>query len=417
MLSETAMADWRKAGGAAAVVISVLSGKLGLGGELLSVRFIFTVAAVLLLLPELRRSAFSVPVMVLMTFFAYMLVRSAIAAGTAGAAHQIDFAYLIAQCFLVLTARDRTVLTYMVATSLGVCLLYLVAAVIGQIFPNIGSGDKSGLGWGPIGTVITFSRLQFLGFALSLALTAHHRWAWLPVVVFLYATIASILKAAMLGAGVALLLIVAVLAISRRWKSIAAIAAAFAVAFLAFQVTFVDGAVSRVAKATSTTAQPTETGRFVLSAEFCTYGEDLVLNCRTKSFADASGRLIMVAEAMAGFMRNPLFGNGTEAYSVTLIHPQTMLPERHPYPHNIIAETAFSGGLVGLVLLIAAVSGLAWSVGVSASPVVYKAAVLGLMAFILVASLLGGDLYDARLLWLPAIALASPRKLFPTRTT
>lgn len=116
---------------------------------------------------------------------------------------------------------------------------------------------------------------------------------------------------------------------------------------------------------------------------------------------------------MAGFMRNPLFGKGTEAYSVTLIHLQTVLPERHPYPHNILAETAFSGGFVGLALLIAAIGGLTVSLCAGASPVDYKAAVLGLMAFILVASLLGGDIYDARLLWLPAIALASPRKSIP----
>lgn len=410
--------DWRRAMGASAVVLSILSGKLGVGGELLSVRFICTLSAIVLLAPELRRMGFPAPVIAFVAFFGYMAVRSFVQSGSTGAAHQIDFAYLAIQSLLIMSARNGKIAVYMVMAAIGVCLLYFVAAIVGQALPNIGSGDKSGLGWGPIGTVITFSRLQFLGFVLALSLTKRHQSFWILAAIFLYATFSSILKAAILAACLSLFIIIAILAFSRMWKTATLLVVMAAVSFGSFQLTFGQGATKRFIKAAQTSTavgdvKSADTGRFVITANYCTYGAEQSIVCKSRALADASGRLIMAAEALTGFMKNPVFGRGTEEYRVNIIHPETLKPETHPYPHNVILEIAHNGGLFGLTLFGISVIVTGRVIAASKVSEIYKASIFGLMTFALITALFGGDIYDARLLWLPALALASPRYFFP----
>lgn len=405
--------------GAGMLTVSALSGKFGLGSEFLSIRFYATLAALVLLWPELRQVRTPPAVWSILAFLGYMALRSLVGAPASFTLKYVDIAYMAIQLFLTLAvARQHLIL--LAGSVLGIASIYLLVAIAGHTIPALHNPDSVGLGWGPLGTAITFSRIEFLAFCISLALTQHTRLAYGMAAVFLFATVASVMKAALLASLAALFTIVVTLAIARSWSNVVRILLVAATALLLFQLTFMSAVIDRIERVAvaqlQTEGVPLDRaaeGRFVVSARYCIFDANEALKCIERGFSDASQRAILVAEAISGFLERPLFGNGFDRYRVTTIHPGTHQPDPYTYPHNLLAEIAFEGGAVGLILLALALTMVIASISNSSAPLLIKASIGGFILFMLIAATFGGDLYDSRLLWLASIAVIATWRVAP----
>lgn len=424
-----------EAAGCAALAISILAGKFGLGSsELLSARFWSTAAALILLLPATRRSA-GIPASswALLAFLAYMIVRSLWGGSDKTAGMQIDLVFLATQAALVtFVAQDRRLSIAFGCSILAIAGAYFALSLAGQVVAQATGNTRYGLGWGPIGTPVTFNRIQFLGFCLAMMFVPRFRaLALLVATLFLYGTFASVQKAAFVAGGGALLLIAACLVSTRNWKNSIGLVAVVALSLLVFQLTYLDRLTERIDRAvqsSSTTVAATErvvakeiedtpalTGDLASAAlstiqvNYCLYDEMRELDCKEIAVADGSGRLLFLVEALRGWASSPLFGHGLGNFSVTSVHPTTFEPDSYYYPHNLFAEVAFSGGAIGLALmavaLIWAIRDAIWSRFEAPA----KWYLLGFAAFLFVSTLFAGDIYDSRLLWLSFGFLAAYR--------
>jgi O-antigen ligase len=105
---------------------------------------------------------------------------------------------------------------------------------------------------------------------------------------------------------------------------------------------------------------------------------------------------------------SPLFGAGLGRYEfIDAARPRSEA-ERYTYPHNILAEAYHATGLIGLGLI-----GLAMGTAIvlvlracmaRATPL---AVLMAVPAFTAMAAMTGGNLYDARLLWIVPVAMAA----------
>lgn len=128
------------------------------------------------------------------------------------------------------------------------------------------------------------------------------------------------------------------------------------------------------------------------------------------SIDDQDARIRLILHAIMS-NPSPVFGAGFGRYTfIDAARPRSPA-DRYTYPHNIVAESYHAAGLIGLGLLglsiaVAIVTALRASIA-TGLPI---AVLMAIPAFTGMAALTGGNLYDARLLWLlPAImaALAS----------
>jgi len=136
---------------------------------------------------------------------------------------------------------------------------------------------------------------------------------------------------------------------------------------------------------------------FSLRGDYCLLTAVGEMDCLSSTLTDRSGRLLMFAEAMRGFAQSPIIGNGLGQYTVRSINLNTQALEGYDYPHNILAEMAFSGGVIalGLMMLILAFAAHMFVNVPLREP--RAAALVSFGIFMFLSALAAGDFYDLRL--------------------
>ena len=323
-----------------------------------------------------------------------------------------------------------------VSQAFGVLLALLAAS-------GMGNPDLNGVGWAPIGGPISFYRLEFFAACASLYLmlrSGHVTWRvfhFACALLALYATLASLSKAALLGMIVALALIFVVWYLRRYFRHIIFLVIAVFIVGTVFQLT--KGALmqSRITVGITPTViaesfgdEDLLMGDLVISyrgdmdyemlpdhqkrrlkalselfhdAGAPDYRQDPAALVRWAArfvlLSDGSNRIGMAQNALKAFRERPLTGIGPGRYAYWTINPYKLEPEQYSYPHNIVLEVLSVTGLVGFVLF-------SWSVFIG-----YVSAVrtqwawdeslpfIAYSVFVAVTALFSGDLYDFRLFW------------------
>lgn len=127
---------------------------------------------------------------------------------------------------------------------------------------------------------------------------------------------------------------------------------------------------------------------------------------RYVALPDSTHRIRMMIKALSLLGENPLFGAGAEGFRLTLAYGESE-SATYSYPHNLLLDIAARTGLVGTFLMI--VSALATGAVlvralVSNQPIVF---LCGIPLVYALASLTGGDIYDARSIWALAAAVTA----------
>lgn len=435
------MDRWRQGFGVLALLVSVLSGKMAfpvgwLGFESAPLwaeaRFAALLASALLLMPEIRRMRFHDllnPTFVCIALLcAYLFARSWWDMGDATTEKRVDYLIIIAQLFVGAAAIMAQNTRHDIAA--GILFLagaYLLIAIGGQLFDFMGKATNYGLGWGPVGGPITFNRIQFLAACVALALAASttrpstHRIAFaLIAAVFLFATIASLQKAAIAAVGVSIFLLSMLLVVTGHWRRAVPLAIIVAVSIAGFVYLYGDrlnGRLTNLSIASpGTPVQTDEAASFYVTEygvliHYCSAPTSALpaiteLPCRTLRYADRTSRLAFVTEAAVGLLESPLLGKGIGNFVITVAHPDTLLPDVYYYPHNLIFEVGFESGLFGMLLLFGALLAVAVIPFRTTAPLSTRSYVSLFMAFLFINTMFAGDFYDSRLLWLGGIALA-----------
>ncbi|WP_425905828.1 O-antigen ligase family protein [Nitrobacter sp. TKz-YC02] len=349
---------------------------------------------------------------------AYLVVRSLGLDSSAPAI--IDNLYLTAQVWLlVLLASNRQWASAIAGTSLATAALLFLLALAG-----VNKAEINGLGWAPIGGVITFYRIEFLGLCVSLYLYLRgNKPIMLPLIgVFFFATLATLSKAAALSAIVALGIVFAALLARRRVLSLALLFISLAIAFSIWNVRFNSSMSKRISEAFVVFNNPTigEAGpNHGQDGVRLNPGQDMEIRidycllsakreeCQSKVITDRSGRAVLLTVALSGFMSSPVFGNGLGQYVVNSINVYNGAPEPYRYPHNILAEWMFTGGLVALALamvMLALAAKLCWQESDRSLP---SSAIVSFIVFVFLTALASGDQYDLRLLLCAVVILGA----------
>jgi hypothetical protein len=251
----------------AAVLTAILAGKLqiplgrlgiepSMWGE---IRLWSLLAGAALLTPDIIKASIremARPVVVcLCALLAYLFVRSFFDVSDGTDAKRIDLIYLFAEAILVAVAVSHPRRIAMMAyTILCLAIAYLLIAIAGQIFPSLGSRENFGLGWGPLGGPITFNRVQFLAFcvAMCLATETPRRQIFFAALgsLFLFATMASLQKAAILSAGLTLVFAATHLLWNRRYFQVVGLALIATVASIALMTLYGDRLSYRIERLT-----------------------------------------------------------------------------------------------------------------------------------------------------------------------
>jgi hypothetical protein len=125
------------------------------------------------------------------------------------------------------------------------------------------------------------------------------------------------------------------------------------------------------------------------------------------SIDDQDARIRLILHAIAS-NPSPVFGAGFGRYAFIDAARPRSAADRYTYPHNILAETFHATGLIGLGLIglsIAAAIVIALRACMaSPTPV---GVLMTIPAFTAMAAMTGGNLYDARFLWILPIAMAA----------
>lgn len=443
----------------AMLALSILVGKLRLplgplgieSSPILDVRLLALILTIALLAPSIRqfdyRRLLTPALWALMAFVAYMVGRSFLSPSETGLGKQLDMIYLAAQavmtCFVMARASTR------VAFGLAIVAFaaaYLFANLADKAIHFTGPAQNVGLGWGPIGTAVTFNRLMFLGACVSFIFAfSPTRWRWAFLILgalFLYGGLASLQKAAAAFYMVSLAIAFGVMAASKAWRMAVLTGVAVAAAAVAFVATSGGDFASRVEQAVSdkqvvgaTMATPlevepsdlgedfrqlpqhgithevaTQPTQFSVQTDYCIFQRNpekdaLEIACRDRMVVDRTSRPVLFLEAFRGFSSAPVFGNGMGNYEVFLINEEHLRPDRYYYPHNLLLEVAFEGGVVGVALLgISLLAG--WYLAAKTTkPLPVSAFGWAFIAFMLCSSMFAGDIYDTRLLWLTTLSL------------
>lgn len=468
--------------GTSIFVIGALSGKLAatkfLGDVfpswLLEVRLWTTVAAAILLLPFAssvrwnRWNAYTFGSVVVLA--AYLIARAPIGASALTTAKVVDLIYLIVLCYLMLIVASDTVrMTVCGATVLAACMVLFLLALTG-IAAN---PELNGAGWAAIGGPLTFYRLEFLGFSCAL-------WIFLrkechPAVgigllgIFLFATLASLSKAAAGAATIVLLVLVAGLIAQRNWRPLAAVVLVSAVVFAGWHAFLASSFYVRTTAAftsqqttpstqdfaalekrfrivdslpeSEAIGQPDEAAHkaepggnpqplrdkddflvpgfsFLTQFRWCALEDaskpdgKATVTCHKKTLIDKSQRLFFLFKALE---TPTLFGHGIANFNVLALNPGVGYRlEQYDYPHDVVFELLYEAGFIAVGLLAVALmfSVAAYFHFAPRQPSILALGVFGL--FIFISALAAGDFYDFRLFWFTALTwstFAGPRRM------
>ena len=408
------------------LITAVLSGRLSFASLIplveqpafyLEFRFWTTGFAVLMslrLITDIRQhlSAFLICTYALL---AYLVLRSLHLAGSGG---QIaDAIYLAVQLttLTVLASRARCL------SVIGGLALFAAGGLFTLALLGVNDEVHNGSGWAPIGGTITFYRLEFFGFCIALyCFLGRPRITHLFMLsVFFFGTWASLSKVATVASLVALAPVFSIGLARHQFGRIALLTLAILISYLVWQDRFGTTMRMRVAESgafrtATAVVQPgsnlpgLKPGQDLeIRAEYCISSTYQTPNCRSNSLVDQSGRLIMIAEALRGFIKSPVFGNGLGQYRVISVNSSTRIEQAYLYPHNIIAELLYSGGIVAIALFLLLV-GFAVSSHIPAmrrDP--RNSAIVAFLIFILLSAFASGDLYDLRLFLFASVALSA----------
>ncbi|MFK4565135.1 hypothetical protein ABIF94_005743 [Bradyrhizobium ottawaense] len=449
--------------GAFVFAVAAISGKLSatkflgtvLPSWLLEVRLSMTIVAAILLLPFARSVDWNrwngYTLGSIFVLIAYLILRAPFGGGDLTALKVVDLLYLIVLCYLALIVASD-------AARFQVCgVTVLIASGALFVFALTGvatNPELNGVGWAAIGGPLTFYRLEFLGFSCALWMLLHNKYY--PAVgtmllgMFLFATLASLSKAAYGAAMIALLVLAAGLIAQRNWRTLTILLTMSIFVIVGWQAFLSSNFYTRTNTAfTSQQTAPSERDLaeiekryqlalpsdktkdalhepnmteaqigaassdflapgFSFSTEFrwCVLNdqsgkEKATVTCHEKTVIDKSQRLFFLFKALE---QPTLFGHGIASFRVLALNPGAGYRlEQYNYPHNVILELLYDSGIVGVGLLVVAlvfaVAGFFRFVG--REPALL--AIGGFGMFMFISALAGGDFYDFRLFWLAAL--------------
>lgn len=426
-----------------ALLISIFAGKLQfpvrrLGWESspwFELRLWALLAALVLLVPHLRRlrlKGFGRSMLITLAgLLLYLFVRSFFDVFPDTPAKRLDLFYLGVQTLLVAVVVSRTNLVEILGYNvLALATIYLTIAIGGQLFECLGSKENFGLGWGPIGGPITFNRIQFLAACVSLCFAAasdsrRKLMFDLLATIFLFATFASIQKAAILSAFLSLGTVTIFFVTTGEMRRMVSLLIIVTVATTAFYYMNASRLSARLAGLTQDNLkippQSAEGGdgpakhflitEFGIIMQYCSSPSPRIpditrIPCQTVEFKDRTSRLVFASEAIRGFLQKPIFGNGIASFSVTVPDPYTLRPDTYRYPHNMILEIASEGGLVALASMAVAITAAFCGLCRSQATIPTRTYIGMFMMFLFLSTMFSGDFYDSRLFWVCAAALA-----------
>lgn len=255
----------------------------------------------------------------------------------------------------------------------------------------------------------------------------------------MYAGLASVMRAAALMTVVAFAAVAPLLLARRQWAPLLALCLVVGMGFGAHGYVYGDALREKVAayappRREDGTAQLNEAP--AANASLRREGARSLLNeapgeavrlCE-KRIKDASGRELSVDERVYACDRHVvltdtddrirlllyayesttsrLLGSGIGTYELLEASRPSYPVRQYSYPHNVVAEVFHASGLVGVGLLgITAV--ISASIALRAFMLSDRpiAVVIAIPVFTMLASLVGGDLYDGRLLWLMPVVM------------
>jgi len=424
-----------------------------------SIRLLATIAAAAALWPWRMRIgivACSRPLIVLYLLCAYLVVRGAIADGPSYWTKAVDVVYLVALSGLTAIAAGLPMARRGAAAAIVICATVVLALEIrGKFAIFSDEPPRFGFGWDGILGPITFNRIQFLSFVVILCVLgastprADRRFLGICALasVFLFGVLGSLQKAPIAGAGCALTAIAAYLLVKRDYVQAAVVLGVTLVAILlAVQVfgVYIQGRLESTVKLSATAGRepvvrlaqvggtadtkvvvdvPAVPGGSIGAGEgsfatvklrYC-YFKSATLRerapgtpviCYERLMVDGTGRIALAAEAIRGIASHPILGQGLGSYRVMFIHPENhRLSDVYTYPHNLLLEIAFEGGIVGLVLLLVAAGMLGVAAARASVLDRYRVPLLGFAVYMAVTTMFSGDFYDSRLLWLAPIVI------------
>ena len=115
---------------------------------------------------------------------------------------------------------------------------------------------------------------------------------------------------------------------------------------------------------------------------------------------DRTYRLRLADYGVRGFLNAPWLGNGFGNYSLTLAAPYTGKPDRYTYPHNIIIELFYAVGVLGVIFVGSVFLFLGFIFFRARSFIEASLPIMGFSIAVLFGSFLGGNYFDFRLVWL-----------------
>lgn len=425
MTTDRSLDDLRYAAGGAALAFAILVGNLnllpvlGYGGE---VRLPATLFASLALWPLLVAVRFDqVRITVLATAGALILYFAAGALLVDGPRTEeklVDLIYVATYLIAGAAASsDRRSMLGLAASVCGLGALYFLVTLYGFVTDD---DPYSGMGWATMGTSVTFSRTMFVAFIGAFAVsTATRGWQRILLLVmsaaFLYGLLGSILKANLLAAALTIFYCLVALAYLRQWRPLVSMILVSLVAWLAFGIIHGEQMGIRIERAVKTEplegmadAEAPPTGALEIATRYCEFPTSHATTavCRTKFFADQTQRLVFVAKALEQFRLSPIVGHGLGTFHIYAVNPLTLESEFFGFPHNLPAEIAAEGGLVGLLFFGLSILAVCAAALQSAAPIAVRVTLAGITLFFLIATLFGGDIYLARMIWLPGVILA-----------
>lgn len=344
------------------------------------------------------------------------------------------------------------------AEALGI-LLFLLAVL------GVGNPELHGSGWAPIGGGSTFSRITYLTFCCAIFLwgrkdTKYPYVHLLIAALGLYATFASLQKAALLGGLIVILTFLLWLSSIKAYRKAIVILVLTATVLLCYSQHSGPMMMARVNEALSYTSASTSehwtvdilrkiqsgnvksfsdltieqqkkiSAYLTLSDVPDTVQEEirksesggaennlhlltshLANMSRTIPIVDRSDRIAIAFYAWELFKKDWLFGNGIGNFHYSSIHKYTKKIETYSYPHNLFLEIAATSGIIGLLIF----SGILFITIVLIQQRLFCHAnilfLFGYQMFVFITAMYFGDSYDFRLYWYLAFVILATYKV------
>ena len=471
--------NWRIAVPLILLTVSVLAGQFSLSRlipwlpeDLVRVRMLALVMAVVGLWPEIRknwRTAASPSFFAFLALCTYLVVRGLFEPGPRVVGKTVDIIVMLSQAGLFILVASNAAARRVIALTIMACaFVLLLIEAKGQLSFLTGESASFGFGWGALIGSITFNRIQFLAFCVTLCVLSTQRASSrtpfvglaITTILFLFATWGSLQKGALVATLVVLTGLFVAYIVQSQWKMVAILGVVIGFAALLTSLIFGTHLSGRFQQATRLSSvsekperkvrlaelvdrsrrtdvvadsagtnfyskpTPNQSSKASVTIRYC-YFKSATLRkrhpgtpvlCYERTLTDLTSRLPLAIEAMRGFLARPVFGNGLASYRVEFIHPEVPIPDIYLYPHNLLLEVAFESGTIGLTLLIFALAisfYLVWRVDV---PPAFLIPVLGFAGFMTISVLVSGDFYDSRLLWLALFLLSSWGRTAEQRT-